>query len=74
MSMIMNIMNEMTKLKEDVNSKFTNMKGGNGLRSSVKEITSTFEKQSPSSDGRINTMEEKIRRLEIDVRTLKNKK
>ena len=72
MSMIMNIMNEMTKLKEDVNSKFTNMKGGNGLRSSVKEITSTFEK--PSSDGRINTMEEKIRRLEIEVRTLKNKK
>lgn len=74
MSMIMNIMNEMTKLKEDVNSKLTNMKGGNGLRSSVKEITSSFEKQSPSSDGRINTMEEKIRRLEIEVRTLKNKK
>lgn len=74
MSMIMNIMNEMTKLKEDVNSKLTNMKGGNGLRSSVKELTSSFEKQSPASDGRINTMEEKIRRLEIEVRTLKNKK
>ena len=72
MSMIMNIMNEMTKLKEDVNSKLTNMKGGNGLRSSVKELTSSFEK--PSSDGRINTMEEKIRRLEIEVRTLKSKK
>jgi hypothetical protein len=74
MSMIMNIMNEMTKLKEDVNSKLTNMKGGNGLRSSVKELTSSFEKQAPASDGRINTMEEKIRRLEIEVRTLKNKK
>lgn len=77
MSMIMNIMNEMTKLKEDVNSKLTNMKGGNGLRSSVKELTSSFEKQTavaPASDGRINTMEEKIRRLEIEVRTLKNKK
>lgn len=74
MSMIMNIMNEMTKLKEDVNSKLTNTKGGNGLRSSVKELTSSFEKQAPASDGRINTMEEKIRRLEIEVRTLKNKK
>lgn len=83
MTMIMNVMNEMTKLKEDVDSKLKSMKGGNGLRSSVKDLTSSFEEKSErqfqnplrkDSSARIDNMEEKIKRLENEVRSLKNKK
>lgn len=77
MTMIMNVMNEMSKLKEDVDSKLNSMKGGNNLRGSVKDITSSFEeRQFPRKDSaaRIDTMEEKIKRLETEVKSLKNKK